>query len=63
MIEVVEPTPEHPLYLWWHLPDTSAGSVHVAGCEYAGTAGERNPENPEALDLQRRVRAEFDGCR
>ncbi|MBF6324461.1 hypothetical protein [Nocardia cyriacigeorgica] len=63
VIEAVGPTPEHPLYLWWHLPDTSAGSVHVAGCEYAGTAGERDPENPEALDLQRRVRAEFDGCR
>ncbi|TLF78449.1 hypothetical protein [Nocardia cyriacigeorgica] len=62
VIEAVGPTPEHPLFLWWHLPGTSGGSVHVAGCGYAGTAGEKDPENPEALDLQRRVRAAFDGC-
>lgn len=69
VIDAVRPTPEHPLFLMWNLPDdsgkTGGGSVHVAGCEYPGTAGEQDPEkyySPEALDLQRRVRAAFDGC-
>lgn len=69
VIEAVRPTPEHPLFLMWNLPKgsgkTSGGTVHVAGCEYPGTAGEKDPEkyySPEALDLQRRVRAAFDGC-
>lgn len=76
VIEAVKPTPDHPLFLRWDVPDnsgktaddsgkTGGGSVHVAGCEYPGTAGEQDPEkyySPEALDLQRRVRAAFDGC-
>ena len=41
------------------------GSVHLGGCDYGNTLGEKEPEKyltAEALDLQERLRGEFDDC-
>lgn len=72
VIAPVQPTPEHPMMLQWTWAGTEtaerkfAGSVQVSGCQYPRTAGEEDPHSyyaPEAIDLQRRLRDEFDTCR
>lgn len=73
-ITALRPSPPHPLYVSWHLNDQSAnsaalkfaGSVDAAGCHYrTDTAGEQDPQayyTPEALAIQKRLRAQFDTC-
>lgn len=72
VISTFHPTREHPLRLMWHSSGRTsgglefAGSVHVSGCQYVPDAGEQEPGKyytPEAIELQRRLRAEFDACR
>ncbi|GAA1938374.1 hypothetical protein [Amycolatopsis minnesotensis] len=71
-IAALHATRAHPVYLTWHRDGEKgkglkfAGNVHVAGCQYPRTAGEEDPGRyytPEALELQRRLRTEFDACR
>ncbi|WP_280457709.1 hypothetical protein [Nocardia carnea] len=70
-IESSAVTPAHPFFLRWNdssRPDPDlffAGSVHVAGCDYADNLGEQSPElyfTPEAITLQKQLRSEYDNC-
>ncbi|MBF6437985.1 hypothetical protein [Nocardia cyriacigeorgica] len=69
-IAALQPTTRHPMLLRWsgtRGPDgkSFSGSVHVGGCSYGTTAGEQDPESyypPEAIDVQRRLREQFDTC-
>lgn len=71
LIETVRPTRSHPMRLEWEWPGSEgsarrfSGQVDVAGCRYGNTAGEQDPGRyytPGAIDLQRRLRDEFDAC-
>jgi len=71
LIGTVRPTREHPMRLEWDWNGTDeharqfSGQVHVAGCRYGDHAGEKDPARyytPGAIDLQRRLRNEFDAC-
>lgn len=70
-IASIRPKPGHPMMLQWTWDATDnaerefAGSVHVSGCRYPRTTGEKDPRSyftPDAIELQRRLRAEFDTC-
>jgi len=72
VIERVRPGPEHPVTLYWIGPEAKYGglkfngSVHLSGCQYPRNAGEEEPQKyltPEAIELQRRLREEFDTCK
>ncbi|ETA66581.1 hypothetical protein AmyhaDRAFT_0343 [Haloechinothrix halophila YIM 93223] len=71
LIATMRPTREHPMSLSWRWDGSAQddrkfqGMVHVAGCGYSNTAGEKDPERyftQKAIDLQRRLRDEFDTC-
>ncbi|MGY4101781.1 hypothetical protein ACW2Q0_19835 [Nocardia sp. R16R-3T] len=71
VIATARPASDHPLDLRWnwggYSPDKQfTGSVEVAGCSDRNTAADAHPEHyltPDAIDLQRRLRSEFETCR
>ncbi len=75
LVSVIETTgagPEHALDLGWRLDDQSAfetmqfkGTVDAGGCTYQKSQGELHPEfylTPAAVELQQRLRSQFDQC-
>ncbi|OBG21548.1 hypothetical protein A5768_25935 [Mycolicibacterium fortuitum] len=70
IISIVGAGPGHPLWLTWHLAPRDItqqydGSVHVGGCDYPDSRLEQQPENylsAEEIELQDRLRAQFDTC-
>ncbi len=71
VIATARPTSDHPMDLRWnwggYSPDKQfTGSVEVAGCSDGTTAAEAHPEHyltPDAIDVQRGLRTEFETCR
>jgi hypothetical protein len=72
VIDTTEAEGAHPLDLGWRMESQSAfetlqfkGTVDADGCAYAHTQGEMHPEfylTPDALEVQQRLRAQFDKC-
>lgn len=70
VISTVGAGPDQPLMLSWRFPDTKttapdSGAVDVGACDYPDTHFEEHPEDyltPAELDLQQRMRDQFDTC-
>ncbi len=75
LVSVIQTTgagPEHALDLGWQLEGQSAfetmqfkGLVDAGGCTYQKSQGELHPEfylTPTAVELQQRLRSQFDDC-
>lgn len=75
LVSVIETTgagPDHALDLGWRLEDQSTfetmqfkGTVDAGGCTYQKSQGELHPEfylTPAAVELQQRLRSQFDEC-
>ena len=69
LLAVLDSAGHAPVMLRWEEAGDAErqvqGAVHLGGCSYGDTLGEKEPDRfltPDALDLQERLRGEFDDC-